>query len=94
MIFFAFLQKVRLKSSLIVPIVGMMFGAVVSAISTFIAIVSTCCRPLAHGSPDGLPVSRVGRYEPLWIVLIVCALVVVLADRFTCSGLGKRSQPT
>lgn len=38
MIFFLFLRKVTLKSSLIVPIVGMMLGAVVSALSTFIAL--------------------------------------------------------
>ena len=38
MVFFAFLRQVKLRSSLIVPIVGIMFGAVVSAVSTFLAI--------------------------------------------------------
>ena len=89
LIFFAFLQKVKLKSSLTVPIVGMMFGAVVSAISTFIAIRFNLLQTLGAWFAGRFTGIEVGRYEPLWIVLIVCALVVVLADRFTCAGLGK-----
>ncbi len=36
LVFFAFLRRVSLKSSLIVPIVGIMFGAVISAVTAFI----------------------------------------------------------
>ena len=39
MIFFLFLSKIKLKSSLIVPIVGIMFGAVISSVSNFISLV-------------------------------------------------------
>ena len=35
MIFFLFLRRVKLRSSLIVPIIGLMLGAVISAVSTF-----------------------------------------------------------
>ena len=38
MVFFALLRRVSLRSSLLVPIMGMMLGAVVSAISTFVAL--------------------------------------------------------
>src|SRR5690606_14324444 len=38
MVFFLFLRRVSLRSSLIVPIVGIMLGAVVGSISTFIAL--------------------------------------------------------
>ncbi len=38
MIFFLFLRRVKLRSSLIVPIIGMMLGAVISAFSTFIGL--------------------------------------------------------
>ena len=37
-VFFLFLRRVALKSSLVVPIVGIMLGAVVSSISTFFAL--------------------------------------------------------
>src|SRR5699024_3817921 len=32
---------------------------------------------------------EVGRYEPLWIVLVIATVVVLIADRFTVAGLGK-----
>ena len=38
MVFFAFLRRVTLRSSLIVPIIGIMLGAVVSAVSSFVAL--------------------------------------------------------
>lgn len=89
LIFFAFLRRVHLKSSLIVPIVGIMFGAVVSAISTFLAIRYNLLQTLGAWFAGRFTGIEVGRYEPLWIVLFVCAIVVLIADRFTVAGLGK-----
>lgn len=39
MVFFLFLRRVKLRSSLIVPIIGIMLGAVISAVSTFVGLV-------------------------------------------------------
>ena len=38
MVFFMFLRRVTLRSSMVVPIVGIMLGSVVSAVSSFIAL--------------------------------------------------------
>src|SRR5699024_4401029 len=68
LIFFAFLQRVALKSSLVVPIVGLMLGAVVGSVSTFVALQTDMLQNLGiwfAGSFTG--VTR-GRYELLWIV--------------------------
>lgn len=89
LIFFAFLRRVTLKSSLIVPIVGIMFGAVVSAVSTFIAIQFDLLQTLASWFAGRFTGIEIGRYEPLWIAAIVCVIVVIIADRFTVAGLGK-----
>ena len=89
MIFFAFLRKVTLKSSLIVPIVGIMFGAVISAISTFLALQYDLLQTLGSWFQGRFTGVEVGRYEPLWVVAVIAVLVVLLADRFTVAGLGK-----
>lgn len=89
LIFFAFLRRVTLKSSLIVPIVGIMFGAVVSAVSTFLAVEFNLLQVLGSWFMGRFTGVEVGRYEPLWIVLVVAIVVVVAADRFTVAGLGK-----
>jgi len=89
LVFFAFLRRVTLKSSLIVPIVGIMFGAVVSAISTFLAIQFNLLQVLGGWFMGRFAGIEAGRYEPLWIVLAVAVVVVIVADRFTVAGLGK-----
>ncbi|WP_374999380.1 ABC transporter permease [Aeromicrobium sp. CTD01-1L150] len=89
MVFFAFLRRVTLKSSLIVPIVGIMFGAVVSAVSTFIALRYDLLQMLGSWFAGRFTGVEAGRYEPLWIVVAIAVVVMVLADRFTVAGLGK-----
>ncbi len=89
MIFFAFLRRVSLKSSLIVPIIGIMLGAVVSSFSTYLALVTDRLQTLTiwfQGSFTGV---IQGRYELLWIVLGVTLLVFIVADQFTVAGLGR-----
>ncbi|MFK4760031.1 ABC transporter permease [Microbacterium sp. ZW T5_45] len=89
LVFFAFLRKVTLKSSLIVPIVGIMLGAVVSAFSTFLALRFNLLQVIGGWFMGRFTGIEIGRYEPLWIVLFVAIAVMVAADRFTAAGLGK-----
>jgi iron complex transport system permease protein len=89
LVFFAFLRRVTLKSSLIVPIVGIMFGAVVSAITTFLALRFNLMQVLGGWFMGRFTGIEVGRYELLWIVLVVAIVVMIVADRFTVAGLGK-----
>ena len=84
-----FLRRVKVRSSLVVPIVGIMFGAVISAISTFIAIRYDLLQTLGTWFAGRFTGVEAGRYEALWIVLFVGVAVVFLADRFTVAGLGK-----
>lgn len=89
LVFFAFLRRVTLKSSLIVPIVGIMFGAVVNSITAFLAIQANLLQVLGGWFMGRFTSVEVGRYELLWIVLVVAIVVAITADRFTVAGLGK-----
>lgn len=88
-IFFLFLQRVTLKSSLIVPIVGIMLGAVVGAFSTYLALKEEMLQQLGIWFAGSFTDVVRGRYELLFIVLAVTVLVFLLADRFTVAGLGR-----
>ena len=88
-IFFLFLRQVRLKSSLIVPIVGMMLGAVVGSVSTFVALKTDMLQQLSIWFTGSFTGIVRGRYELLYIVLVVLVLIFIVADRFTVAGLGK-----
>ncbi|QCX46893.1 ABC transporter permease [Arcanobacterium haemolyticum] len=89
MIFFLFLRKVTLKSSLVVPIIGIMLGAVVSAFSTFIALQYNLLQSLGIWFSGSFTMVMKGRYELIWIALIVTIIAFIIADKFTVVGLGK-----
>jgi iron complex transport system permease protein len=89
MLFFLFLRRVMLTSSIIVPIVGMMLGAIIGAVSTFIALSTNMLQSMAIWFTGSFTSVLRGQYEPLWIVLIVVVAVFIAADRFTIAGLGQ-----
>lgn len=89
MIFFMFIRRVSLKSSLIVPIIGIMLGAVVGAVSTFLAFQFNALQNLGVWFAGSFTSVIRGQYEPLWLVLIVVVAVFLVADRFTVAGLGE-----
>lgn len=89
MIFFAFLRRVTLRSSMVVPIVGIMLGAVVSAISSFIALATDSLQQLGIWFMGSFTSVYSGQYEVLWIVLLVVIAVFFFADKLTAAGLGE-----
>ncbi|MDN3443281.1 iron chelate uptake ABC transporter family permease subunit [Microbacterium sp. APC 3901] len=89
MVFFAFLRRVSLKSSLIVPIVGIMLGAVVGSVSTYFALATDSLQALGVWFAGSFTSVLRGQYEMLWIVAIVGVVVFIVADRLTIAGLGE-----
>ncbi|WP_305093169.1 ABC transporter permease [Prescottella sp. R16] len=89
MIFFLFLRRVTLTSSLIVPIVGIMLGAVVGAVTTYLALATDSLQSLGIWFAGSFTSAIRGQYEALWIVAIIAVVVFVVADRFTVAGLGE-----
>ncbi|WP_026866709.1 ABC transporter permease [Jeotgalicoccus marinus] len=89
MIFFMFLRRVELKSSLIVPIIGLMLGAVISAVATFVGLLFQMTQNIESWFIGSFASVQAGRYEYLWIIVIICILIFLLANRLTLAGLGE-----
>ncbi len=89
MVFFLFLRKIKLRSSLIVPIIGMMLSAVVSAFSTFIGLTFQMTQSIENWFIGSFSAVQVGRYEYLWLIVAITILIFIYADRLTLAGLGE-----
>lgn len=94
MIFLAVLRRVAVTSSIVVPLVGIMLGAVVGAITTFLAGQFNLLQSMSTWRSGGFSSIVRGFYEPLWAVLIIAVLTFIMADRFTVAGLGKNLATT
>lgn len=89
MLFFLLLRRVRLKSSLIVPIIGIMLGAVVSAISTFLGLVFSMTQSIEVWFQGSFAPIQRGRYEFLWFIIVTTVVIYLFADKLTVAGLGE-----
>lgn len=89
MVFFFFLRRVKLRSSLIVPIIGMMLGAVISAISTFVGLVFQMSQNIENWFVGSFASVQIGRYEYLWFIVIITIIIFIYANKLTLAGLGE-----
>lgn len=88
-LFLLVLQRIPLRNSLLVPLVGIMLGNVIASVTTFFGYRFDLLQSLnAWMIGDFSGVLR-GRYELLWLVLALTVVGYVAADRFTVAGMGQ-----
>lgn len=86
--FMMLLGRMRMKSPLMVPLTGIMLGAVFGAVTTFLAMEFDLLQSLAGWESGDFSGVMQERYELLWIVGVLTVLASFIADRFTVAGLG------
>lgn len=89
LVFLGMVRRVRMRGTLIVPLVGIMLGAIVGGVTAYLAASTDLLQSMAAWSSGGFSGIVQGFYEPLWAAAVVAVVVWVLADRFTIAGLGE-----
>lgn len=88
-LFLKILSQIPLRSVLIVPVVGLMLGGVISAITTFFAYRLDLLQSLNSWLTGSFAGVLRGRYELLWISFVLLIVAYIAADRFTVAGMGQ-----
>lgn len=88
-LFMLLINRIQMKSSLMVPLAGIMLGAVFSAMTTFLAMQHDLLQSLGGWESGDFSSVMQGRYELLWGVGVITVLAAIIADRFTVSGMGR-----
>lgn len=87
--FLALARRIPSRSSVLVPIVGILYGGVIAAITTFVAYRLDLLQELMNwGLGDFSGILR-GRYEMLYVAAVAALIAWIAADRFTVAGLGE-----
>ncbi|MGN7711326.1 ABC transporter permease [Agrobacterium radiobacter] len=88
-LFLRILRQVPLRDVQLVPLIGIMLGGVISAVTTFFAYRFDLLQSLgAWMTGDFSGVLR-GRYELLWVGFLFAIAAYLAADRFTVAGMGR-----
>ncbi|WP_104166182.1 ABC transporter permease [Arthrobacter sp. SX1312] len=88
-LFLTVLRRIPLRNTLIVPLVGIMLGGVIAAVTTFFAYRFDLLQTLNTWMIGDFSGLVRGRYELLWIVAVLAVVGYICADRFTVAGMGE-----
>lgn len=88
-LFLLVLRRVPLRNTLIVPLVGIMLGGIIGAVTTFLAYRFDLLQSLNSWMVGDFSGVIAGRYEFLWLVGALAVVGYLAADRFTVAGMGR-----
>ena len=88
-LFLAVLSRIRLRSALIVPLVGLVLSGVIESSTTFLAYRLDMMQAVRAWMTADFSAIVQGRYELLWLSLGITVMACLAADRFTVAGMGQ-----
>ncbi len=89
LLFMFLLRRIPLKSTLIVPLTGIMLSYIIGSLTNAIADYEMLLPSLQAYLFGSFTMILEGKYELLWLSLPLCILAYYTADRFTVASLGE-----
>ncbi|EJP29732.1 iron chelate uptake ABC transporter, FeCT family, permease protein [Haemophilus sputorum HK 2154] len=88
-VFMLLLRHLPDYQQLMVPLVGIVFGNIIEAVTTFIAYETDSLQLLSFWFSGDFSGVLAGRYELLWLTAILAIVIYFMADRLSIAGLGE-----
>lgn len=88
-LFLKLLEKIKLKNKMLVPLIGMMLGSVVEAITLFFGYNLDILQNIQSWTQGSFSLITQGRYELLYLGIPFLIVAFIYADNFTVAGMGK-----
>lgn len=88
-IFVWFIQRIQFKNTVMVPLIGIMFGNVLGGMINFIAYKFEVTQQLSTYFVGSFALIIKGNYELVWLALPLVILAFLFANHFNIVGMGK-----
>ncbi|WP_428911098.1 ABC transporter permease [Niallia sp. Krafla_26] len=88
-IFMKILGKVKFKDAVFIPLVGLMFGNIISSITTFFAYKNDLIQNMTSWLQGNFSMIVKGQYELIYISIPLVILCYLFANKFTVAGMGE-----
>ena len=88
MLFMLLIHRIPPTDFLMIPLIGIVFGGIIDAITTFIAYQTETLQMLSVWQFGDFSSVLAGRYELLWLTGVLCIIAYIIADKLTIIGLG------
>ena len=88
-LFVWFVQKIQFKNTVLVPLIGIMFGNVLGGITSFIAYKFEVTQQLSSYFVGSFALIIKGNYELVWLAVPLVIIAFIFANYFNIVGMGK-----
>lgn len=89
LLFMQILNRIKFKDAIFIPLVGLMFGNILSSITTFFAYKADVIQNISSWLQGDFSMVMKGRYELLYISVPILIIAYLYANRFTVAGMGE-----
>ncbi|HJA40010.1 MAG TPA: iron chelate uptake ABC transporter family permease subunit [Firmicutes bacterium] len=89
MLFMQLLKQIKFKDAIFVPLIGIMYGNILSAMTTFLGYESNVLQNVSDFFMGRFTLIISGRYELLYVALPAIILAYLYANKFTVAGMGE-----
>lgn len=88
-VFMQILDRIKFKDVIFVPLIGIMYGNILSAITTFFAYEADLLQNVSSWLMGSFTHVISGRYELLYLSVPAVILAYLYANKFTVAGMGE-----
>jgi iron complex transport system permease protein len=89
LIFMQILDRIKFKDAIFVPLIGIMYGNILSAITTFFGYEVDILQNISSWLMGSFTLIIAGRYELLYVSIPAVILAYLYANKFTVAGMGE-----
>lgn len=89
LLFMQLLDRIKFKDAIFVPLIGIMYGNILSSITTFFAYEGDLIQNINTWLMGSFTLIISGRYELLYVSVPAIILAYLYANKFTVAGMGE-----
>ncbi len=88
-IFMKILEKIKFKDAIFIPLVGLMFGNIISSVATFFAYKNDLIQNMSSWMQGDFSMIMSGNYELMYFSIPILLIAYLFANKFTIVGMGE-----
>lgn len=88
-VFMKILERIKFKDTIFIPLVGLMFGNIISSLSTFFAYKYDLIQNISSWLQGDFSMIIKGRYELMYVSIPLLIIAYLFANKFTVAGMGE-----
>lgn len=89
LIFILMIKRLKVKDIILIPLIGIMFGNILSAIATFFALKYGIVQNVEGWLIGDFSSVLQGQYESIYLIFPVVLITYIFANQFTLIGMGE-----